>query len=161
LILTIAVTAGAAGFEAKLATWLLDVEATPPAVLDELDGGLDSFEALLDATKRLLTEPATWTSLLPVALKFAFGVVAFTALVTATAVAASLLAAPLFYDAAGVSYGFGSYVVDSLGEALALSGAGVLVMLVSLRVLNGLAKLCGFMTAALLGDDIVTPADGA
>jgi len=137
------------------------VEATPPAVLDELDGGLDSFEALLDATKRLLTEPATWTSLLLVALKFAFGVVAFTALVTATAVAASLLAAPLFYDAAGVSYGFGSYVVDSLGEVLALSGAGVLVMLVSLRVLNGLAKLCGFTTAALLGDDIGTPADGA
>ena len=107
MILTIAVTAGAAGFEAKLATWLLDVEATPPAVLDELDGGLDSFEALLDATKRLLTEPTTWTSLLPVALKFAFGVVAFTALVTATAVAASLLAAQLFYDAAGVSYDFG------------------------------------------------------
>lgn len=152
LVLTVAAAAGAAGFEAKLATWLLGVEATPPAALGELDDSLDSSEALLDAT--------TWTGLLLVALKFVFGLVALVAVVTAGALAASLLFAPLLYDAAGVTYNTGPYVVDTLAEALAASGVGVLVTLVSLHVLNGLAKLGGFTTAALLGDEVEPPADG-
>lgn len=152
LVLTVAAAAGAAGFEAKLATWLLGVEATPPAALGELDGSLDSSEALLDAT--------TWTGLLLVALKFVFGLVALVAVVTAGALAASLLFAPLLYDAAGVTYNTGPYVLDTIAEALAASGVGVLVTLVSLHVLNGLAKLGGFTTAALLGDEVEPPADG-
>ena len=160
LVLTVAAAAGAAGFEAKLATWLLGVEATPPAALGELDGSLDSSEALLDATKRLLTDATTWTGLLLVALKFVFGLVALVAVVTAGALAASLLFAPLLYDAAGVTYNTGPCVLDTLAEALAASGVGVLVTLVSLHVLNGLAKLGGFTTAALLGDEVEPPADG-
>ena len=152
LVLTLAATVGLAGFEAKLANWLVGVEATPPAWLSGLDESLDSVDGLLDATRRLLTTPTTWTGLLLVLLKFVFGIVAFTALVTTVALAASLLTAPLFYDAAGVTYGSGAYVVDSFAEALGAAGLGVLVVLVALHVLNGLARFGALTTAFLLGD---------
>ncbi len=161
LVVTVAAAAGVAGFEAKLAAWLLGVEATPPPALRAFDGRLDSLDAVLAATKRLLTEPTTWTSLLLVPLKFVFGVVAFVALVTAASVAGSLLAAPLLYDAAGTSYVVGPYAVQTLPSALAAAGLGVVVALGSLHVLNGLARLGGFATAVLLGDDATHQTDGA
>jgi hypothetical protein len=154
LVVTVAAAAGVAGFEAKLATWLVGVEATPPAALRDVDWRFDSLDELVAATKRLLTETTTWTGLLLVLLKFVFGILAFTALVTTTAVAGSLLAAPLVYDAAGVTYLVGPYAVETLAEALAVAGVGVLATFVSLHVLNGLAKLGGFTTAVLLGGEV-------
>ncbi|WP_255152494.1 sensor domain-containing protein [Halorarius halobius] len=164
LLVTVLAAAAAAGFEARLATWLVGVDATPPAALGDLDGAFESVDGFIEATKRLLTAPTTWTGVLLVALKFAFGVVAFTALVSATAVAGTLLAAPFLYDAAGISYSVGPYAIETLGAALATTGLGVLVTLVSLHLLNGLAKLGGFTTAVLLGDDPTeseTTPDGA
>jgi hypothetical protein len=162
LVLTVAGATALAGFEAKLATWLLGVEVDPPAVLHDLESAdLRSLDGLVEATKRLLAAPTTWTSLLLVLLRFVFGLAAFVALVTATAVAGMLLTMPLFYDAGSVTYTVGPYVVDTLGEALAGGALGVLVTLVSLHVLNGLARLGGFTTAALLGDDLGTASDGA
>jgi hypothetical protein len=152
LVLTVAAATAAAGFEAKLAAWLVGVESSQPEALGELvDADLGSVDGVLAATKQLLTAPTTWTSLLLVLLKFGFGIAAFVSLVTAAAVAASFLTMPLFYDAAGVTYNLGPYVVDTFGEALAGSALGVLTVLVSLHLLNGLAKLHGFTTAALLG----------
>lgn len=159
LVLTVAAAAGAAGFEAKLASWLVGVDATPPSALSGLDRSLDSVDDLLAATKRLLTTPSTWTGVLLLVLKFAFGIVAFTALVTAGAVVTALLAAPLVYDAPGVTYNVGAVAVDTLPEALAVAGGGVLAALVSLHLLNALAKLGGVTTAFLLGD--ATASDGA
>lgn len=159
LVLTLAAAVGLAGFEARLASWLVGVDATPPAALRGMDESLDGVDGLVAATRRLVTTPTTWTGLLLVLLKLAFGVVAFTALVTAGAVAGSLLTAPLFYDAPGVSYTTGAYVVDTLPEALGAAGLGVLAVLVSLHALNGLAKLGGVATAFLLGDGVDPTAD--
>ncbi|MFB6250492.1 MAG: sensor domain-containing protein [Halobellus sp.] len=161
LVLTLVAAVGAAGFEAKLARWLVDVDATPPAALETLDWNVDSLDDLLTTTKQFLTEPSTWTGLLLVGLKFVFGIVAFTALVTAGTLGAVLLTTPVFYDAAGVSYTIGPYLIDTLGEAIAVSGLGVFVVLVSLHVLNGLAKLGGYTTAVLLGADGETESEGA
>jgi hypothetical protein len=154
LVLTLAATAGVAGFEAKLASWLVGVDATPPAALAGMNESLDGIDGLVAATKRLLTTPTTWTGLVLVLLKLAFGVVAFSALVTAGAVAGSLLTAPLLYDAPGMTYTTGAYVVDTFPEAMAAAGVGVLAALVSLHVLNGLAKLGAVVTALLLGDGV-------
>jgi len=159
LVVTVAAAAGAAGFEARLASWLVGVDATPPAALGGLDGSLDSVDDLLAATKRLLTTPSTWTGVLLLVVKFAFGVLAFTALVTAGALVTALLAAPLVYDLPGVTYTAGAVAVDTLPEALAVAGGGVLAALVALHLLNALAKLGGVTTAFLLGD--ATPSDGA
>jgi hypothetical protein len=162
LVLTVAAVVAVAGFEARLATWLLGVEVTPPEALDHLDDAdLGSVDGLVEATKRLLAAPTTWTGLLLVLLKFVFGIAAFVALVGAGAVAGTLLTMPLFYDASGVTYTLGPYVVDTLGEALAGGALGVPVTLVSLHVLNGLARFGGFTTATLLGDDLEAASDGA
>jgi hypothetical protein len=163
LVLTVAATTALAGFEAKLATWLLGVETTPPEALDDLGSAdLRTLDGLVEATRRLLSEPTTWTGLLLVLLKLVFGVVAFVALVTAGSVAGTFLTMPLFYDAGTVTYTVGPYVVDTLGEALAGSVLGVLALLVSIHVLNGLARFGGFTTVVLLGDGLDdTPSDGA
>lgn len=161
VVLTVVAATAAAGFEARLAAWLVGVDATPPAALRELDGGSGGLEGLVDATVRLLTAPTTWTSLLLVGLKFVFGIVALTALVTAGAVAGALLAAPALYDAPGVTYTLGPYAVDTLGEALATGALGALVTVVAMHLLNGLAKFGGFTTAVLLGDAPDTASDGA
>jgi len=162
LVLTLAGATALAGFEAKLATWLLGVDVDPPAAIRDLGSAdLRSLDGLVEATKRLLAAPTTWTSLLLVLLRFVFGLAAFVALVTATAVAGTLLTIPLFYDAGSVTYTLGPYVVDTFGEALAGGALGVLATLASLHVLNGLARLGGFTTAALLGDGLETASDGA
>jgi len=160
-VLTLAVAAGAAGFEAKLAAWLVGVETTPPAALQSLNRRFAGFDDLIDATKRLLTAPTTWTGLLLVSLKFVFGLVTFVALVTAGAVTGSLLIAPLVYDLPDVTLTVGPYVVNTLPEAIAVTGLGVLTALVSLHVFNALAKFGGVTTAVLLGDGIDSSTDDA
>jgi hypothetical protein len=145
---TLAVALGIGSFEAQLAGWLLDVDISrsPPDV--ELAFG--SVEEIIATTKRVVTTPATWTGLLHVGLKFVFGIVAFTAVVTAGSISVALLSLPIFYDASGVTYTLGPYVVDTLAEALVGAGCGVVLLLVSLHVLNGLARFGGFLTNALL-----------
>jgi len=149
VVATLVVTLGIGSFEAKLAAWLLDVDVERSAPDVELAFG--SVDEVVATTKRVVTTPATWTGLLLVGLKFVFGTVAFTALVTAAALSATLLSLPLFYDASGVVYTVGPYVVDTLGEAVAGAAVGVVVLLASLHLLNGLARLGGFLTNALLG----------
>ena len=142
-------TLGIGSFEAQLAGWLLDVDINRSVPDIELAFG--SVDEIIATTKRVITTPATWTGLLLVGLKFVFGVIAFTAVVTAGAVSVTLLSLPIFYDASGVTYTAGPYVVDTLAEALVGAGCGVVLLLVSLHVLNGLARLGGFLTNALLG----------
>ena len=146
---TLAVTLGIGSFEAKLAGWLLDVDVNRSAPSVELNFG--SVDEVIETTKRVVTTPATWTGLLLVGLKFVFGIVAFTAVVTAGAISVTLLSLPVFYDAAGLTYTVGPYVVDTLAEAVIGAGCGVVLVLVSLHLLNGLARFGGFLTNALLG----------
>jgi hypothetical protein len=149
VILTLLVTLGIGSFERRLADWLLDVDVdAAPAGVDLAFGSVDEA---LGTTKRIVTAPTTWTGLLLVGLKFVYGVVAFTALVTAFSVSATLISMPAFYDAAGVTYTLGPYVVDTLREAVAGAGLGVLLALASLHVLNAVARFGGFLTNALLG----------
>jgi len=154
VVATLVVTLGIGSFEARLAAWLLDVDVERSVPDVELAFG--SVDEVVATTKRVVTTPATWTGLLLVGLKFVFGTVAFTALVTAAALSATLLSLPLFYDAPGVVYTVGPYVVDTLGEAVAGAAVGVVVLLASLHLLNGLARFGGFLTSALLGG--ATPA---
>ncbi|QAU14331.1 sensor protein [Halorubrum sp. BOL3-1] len=151
---TLVVTIGIGSFERRLAEWLLDVDIDGAPSDVELAFG--SAEEAVGTAKRILIAPTTWTGLLLVGLKFVYGIVAFTALVTAFAVAVSLLTLPVFYDAAGVTYTVGPYVVDTLREAVAGAGLGVLLVLVSLHVLNGVARFGGFLTGTLLGGEART-----
>jgi hypothetical protein len=167
LLVTLSATTLAASLEAWLATHLVGVEASVPAVLREstLDEGLvlpgDGF---LDAVRHLVTAPSTWTSVLLVLSKFAFGIASFVALVTTGAVTATLVAAPLVYDSATVNlglmreatvgtYSVGPWIIDTLPEALVVAAGGVVVGVLALNLLNLLAQVQARYTAALLRVD--------
>ncbi|MFC7228751.1 sensor domain-containing protein [Salinirubellus salinus] len=167
LLVTLSATTFAASLEAWLATRLGGVEASVPAILREstLEGGLvlpgDGF---LDAVRHLLTASSTWTSVVLVLSKFAFGIVSFVALVTSVAVTATMVAAPLVYDSATVNlgltgeagidaYSVGPWVVDTLPEALVVAAGGLVLVVLALNLLNLLAQMQARYTAALLRVD--------
>jgi hypothetical protein len=165
LILTLWGTTVAAGLEAWLAESLVGVDASVPAALGEFrlkDGLALPGEGFVDAVKRLVAAPSTWTSVVLLVTKFVTGIISFVAVVTTTAMSAALLAAPLVYDhtaipfgaanpAAAGGYTVGSWTVSTLPEALVVAGAGVIFVGVALNLLNGLARIQATYTAGLLG----------
>lgn len=124
-----------------------------------------------DRTVAFLTDVAVWGALVFVLSKLLVGVAAFTLLTVVFTVSLSLLAAPLYYDAPGVSAGVSlpepttrelsvvvpweqfevglsfvvrltSWTVTTLPEAVAVSVLGAAVLLAGLNVLNGVGWLC-------------------
>ena len=159
-----------AGFERRLTGWLLDVDVPRGS---ELAG-----ESRRERLRSLATEPGTYAPLLYVPLKFVVGTVAFVVLMNALVTGVALLSVPLHYGEPGLYVGlptdrpvelhpalhFGwnrllvgveavvtidAWQVDSLAEALAAAGAGVLLLLVGLAFLNWLAGAHGRLTARL------------
>lgn len=165
LLLTLVGAAAAAGIEVTLARELVGVEAELPSVLREATVGdrvVLPGDGFLDAVRTLVTAPTTWTSVLLVLAKFAFGIAAFVALTTVLAVSTGLTAAPLLYDNPGVqvglvgsadvgSYTLGPVVIETLPAALGVSVLGVLSLFVGLHLLNLLARIHATYTALLLG----------
>jgi hypothetical protein len=140
-------------FEAELANRLLGTDVRTR--LPDTSGGL------LDATKRLVTDAQTWLDVGYLFAKFVFGVASFTALVSLLSASGSLLVAPLTYSSAyyvgphlgGLSAGpfeSGRLVVDTFGEAVGVAAVGIVLTLVSLHLLNALARISGTVTEALL-----------
>jgi hypothetical protein len=172
--LVMAVVAGAlvvAGFERRLTTWLLGVDV--PA-RTELAG-----EGKWEKLRELATEPGTYGALLYLPLKFAVGTAAFVVTMNALVTGVALLSVPLHYGESGLYVGlvtdrpvelhpalhFGwnrllvgveavvrveAWQVRTLPEALVAAGAGVLVLLAGLALLNWLARVHGRLTTRLL-----------
>ncbi|GGJ02989.1 hypothetical protein GCM10008995_10970 [Halobellus salinus] len=162
LLLTLVAAAAAAGIEARLATRLVGVDAAVPVFLREFDvndGLAVPGDGFVDAVRRLVTTPSTWTAVVLLVYKFVFGTAAFVAVTTVGSVSAALLAAPFVYDdpagvvssaAAAGQYRVGSWTVGSLPEALAVAAGGVVVLVVGLNLLNGLARFHARSVAGIL-----------
>ena len=155
LALTVIAIAVFGALEAKLSTHLVGVETPAPEAFraENPRSLLRAERGVLDALKATVTAPTTWTSLVAVMAKFLYGVVAFTLLVTATALSVALLAAPLVYDHPDVTYTIGQHAVETLSESLAFAGVGVVLGVLSLHLANGLAWLGARLNAALLDID--------
>ena len=171
LVLTLSGATVAAGIEARLAESLVGVDASVPSFLSEFqvaDGLALPGDGFVEAIKRLVVAPSTWTSVVLLVTKFVAGIVSFVAVVTSTAIAAALISAPFVYQDTGISLGatgpaaasdytIGSWTVSTLPEALVVAGAGAVFVLVALNLLNGLARVQAMYTASLLGvDDVST-----
>lgn len=164
LAVTVAGATVLAAFEAELARRLVGTDVSLPEAFradDAEDSTADREPGFVAAVKRLFLAPTTWTSLLLVVLKFGFGVVAFVALVTAGSLGFAMVGAPLFYDAPYTTYQFGTFVVDTFPESLAVSLAGILLTLSALHLLNAFARLGGLLTATLLDVDASRPDDAS
>jgi hypothetical protein len=166
LVATLAATSMAAALEARLATALVGVEASVPAALREFgdDGGLVMpGNGFLAAVKRVLVSPSTYTSVLLVLSKFVFGIVSLIAVVVSLSVSLVALAAPAVYDgdSSGITLGgeatdqytVGSWVIDTMPEALLVAGGGAVFLVIALNALNLLAWLQAEYTARLLSVD--------
>jgi hypothetical protein len=155
LVAVIAGTAVLGALEAQLTSRLLGIEtALPETLREENPDGIRRIEnGPIDTLLDLFTAPTTWTTLVLLLLKFVYGIVVFTILVSAAALTVGFVSAPLVYDHPDVSYTIGVYAIETLSEAFGLAVVGVLVGFVSIHLLNGLATAGGFLTATLLDLD--------
>ena len=164
LLVTLLAATAVAGFEAALARRLGGVDASVPAFIEDFDvsGGIVlPGNGFVEAVKRLVTAPSTWTSVVLLLAKFAFGLISFVALAVSGAVTGAFLAAPFIYENPDVvlgvgglvvdgEYAVGPWVVDTFPEALAAVVVGVVFLFVALNLLNALAQFHARYTAELL-----------
>lgn len=100
----------------------------------------------------------TWTSLGYLFIKFPLGIFSFVVLVTLLSVAIALIFTPLFYwfDQIGLlAMNFctasGAFCwIKGWGGAIAYSVIGIFLLFAFLHVLNGVAKLSGWLARAML-----------
>ena len=152
ILLTIVGAVLVAGVEARLTTELVGVDVPPPESLQDgtFQGALESVEAFVETLKEFLSAPTTWTSLAVLVVKFVFGIVAFTMLVTLGALVLALVSAPFVYALTGVTYLLGAYTVESLPAAIGAAGLGLVVAFLSAYAVNLLAIVGAALNAALL-----------
>lgn len=171
LLTVVAVALGLAGLERRLAGLLLGVEFGPR---------LAPEGRRRDRLKAVVADAGTWGALAYLPVRFAVGVASFVVVMNTLVTGVALLFVPLYYDAPGLYVGvvtdrpvelhpalyFGwnrllvgvetvvtldAWRVSTLGEALVVAVAGVVVCLFGLHLLNGLARVNGWLAKRLLG----------
>lgn len=165
LLLTIRGATTVAGFEAQLGRRCFGVEVRVPGVLREFgasEGLSPSGSDFLAAITWLWAHPSTWTVVVLVLAKFAFGIVSIIALLVAAGLTIGLLSAPFVFDAPSVAigltddvvilgdYAVGPWDVDTMPEALLVAAFGIVFGLVALNGLNLLACFHAQYTGVLL-----------
>jgi len=162
LVGTLAATTGVASLEARLAGLLVGVDIPEPEFISKTsvrDGLVLPGDGFLDAVVSLVKARSTWLSVVLVAVKFVFSIVSLVVLPTLLAISTALLATPFVYEGQFVglgseitvgAYRVGPWVVETLPEALAVAGGGVVFVIVAANLLNALARLQALSIAVLL-----------
>jgi signal transduction histidine kinase len=145
LLAVLAAWRGFAAIERALARALLGVPIARPADRRELPPA--------ERVARWLRDPVTWKSLVFVGLKFPLGIVSFAIVGGIGFFALVLTFAPLIVLLTPVTV-FGWIVEESL-QALPLTVAGVLAVLLLLHLSNGLAWLWALFARVMLGPSTV------
>jgi hypothetical protein len=172
LVGTLVLATALARVEAVLVEALLGVDVAARRVRFTLDDGL------VAAVRGLVLDAGTYVSLGFLLAKLFVGVAAFVLLTFVGSLTGALLAAPVLYDRPG-SYRFlydttltfapeirfvqdlwsvtfapvitlSEWNVDTLGEALVVAGLGLVLLVVSLHVLNAVARGLGVCSAWVL-----------
>ena len=99
--------------------------------------------------KTLFGDATIWKSFAYLLLKFPFGIAVFVVLVTAFCLSGALILAPLTYSTMRLD--FGLWQVDSKDEATVWCLIGVVLLLVSFHLVNGLAFVWGRFAQIMLG----------
>jgi hypothetical protein len=136
--------AGLGAFERSLAQWMLRVTIPAPPHPAQAPGILPKLKALFGS-------PATWKGLFYLLVKFPFGIAAFVVLVTAFSLSLGLISAPLTYSALTIDFGF--WQVHSKDDAVVCCLIGVVLLMISFHLVNGLAYVWGRFAQIMLGPD--------
>jgi hypothetical protein len=149
LAMTFAGVWGMTALERQLAIHLLGARVPPMG--PPAEPGRSAYERL----RGFLANPVTWKGTLFLFLfKLPLGIASFTMLVTLLALSGACIATPFFYEwwpPVVFDVNGAGWVVDTLGEALALAFIGLGLLLVSLNLLNALAFVWKVLAEALLG----------
>jgi len=165
LLVVFAAWYGLAAFERQMAIWLLR-EEIPPMMRPDV-AARSTQMSLWDKFKSTLSNPVTWKGLLYLAAKFPLGLLSFVVLVTLLSLSAALIAAPFYYQIAPpqVDLNFGNnvafnnvWIIDTPFEAGIAVLVGLLVLMLSLHVFNGLAWFSGKFARVMLGNFQPVPA---
>ncbi|WP_406658218.1 sensor domain-containing protein [Methanolobus sp. ZRKC2] len=132
-----------ASFERQLAIWLLGVYIPP------MSRGPGDNAGLVNKGVTRLKNPVTWKSLLYLFLKFPMGIMSLVVTVVLISLTLSMLLSPVIYRFHSIS--FGMLQVNSLEESLLAAALGIIVGLVSLHLMNLLAKIAGSLAVLMLG----------
>jgi len=181
LLVVLALATGLAAVERELTALLLgvDIESSGSPVLEPTAAD-STLGSLLERAKLLVTDLGTWKAVVYLGSKLFVGVASFTLIMTLLTTSVSMLVVPFVYDQPGVYVGFvtdapirlhpslyvawrqllvgvetvvhvGSWQVTTLSQALAVAAVGVGLGVVSLHILNGLARVSAWYTRYMLG----------
>lgn len=99
--------------------------------------------------KRHLSDPVTWKSLAFLFLRFPLGILSFAITVSLLSVTVSFISAPFTYNYFYME--FGLFRVDSLGLAIFVAIAGILIGFLSLHVFKFMGLLYKRLSEIMLG----------
>ncbi|THE63902.1 histidine kinase [Salinadaptatus halalkaliphilus] len=139
LVATLLAFVSLAWLDGALTEGLLEAEVAP--AFPTHDDGVVPF------LTELFLGRGTWLGAVYLLWKTLLGFVAFVAIVTALSLAASLLAAPLFY---GDHVVVGTYSVHTLERALVASAGGLAIGYLTLVLVNLTGRLAAVVASALL-----------
>lgn len=159
LALVFAGSWGMAALERQLAIHLLGAEVPPmsrrPVAVPEPVGFWQTIGEFLG-------NPVTWKGMAFLFLKLPLGILSFVSMIALLSASVGLAVAPVLYPFEEITVDFFFWSPDSFAGYLLCGAVGVVLLLVSLNLLNGLAFLWKQLAAALLGSErFATPAEPA
>ena len=123
---------------------MLHVPIAPPSRVPSGPGIWEKFKALF-------RDPTTWKSFFYLILKFPFGIASFVTLITTFAVSGALILAPLTYQITRID--LGRWRVDNKDDATFCCLLGLVLLVLSFHLVNGLAFMWGRFAQMMLGPD--------
>jgi len=139
-----------AGFERVMAINMLHFDIAPMSTPRS-----DKAQSNLQKLGAFLSNPVTWKSLLYLLAKFPLGILSFVVLVTLSSITLVMLFAPLLYryiQPEIIGWSGVIWRIDTMGEAVAASVIGFMLIFVSLHIFNGLAWVSGKFAQIMLGN---------
>lgn len=145
---------GMIAFERQLAIGLLR-EEIPPISRQEMGD-----KSLWQKFKAFMTNTVAWKGLVYLLARFPLGILSFVVLVTLLSLSLALIGAPFYYQYTPASIDLSwngvdnvpVWLIDTLPEALIVSLVGILLLLVSLHIFNGMAWVSGKFARVMLGN---------
>jgi hypothetical protein len=146
LAVVLAASWGMAALERRLAILLLGAEV-PPMTAPATGQPQDFWNRV----QEFLGNPVTWKGLGFLFLKFPLGIMSFVLTLTLLAIPASFLLAPIAWGFDDIYFDIPFWNVDTFGETLILAAFGLVGLLVSLNILNGLGRVWRELAEVMLG----------
>ncbi|MBE9511572.1 MAG: sensor domain-containing protein [Bacteroidetes bacterium] len=130
-------------FEKQLSIYVLKAE------IPDIKKPENTKMSIWSQFKKYLSDPVTWKSLAFLFLRFPLGVLSFAITVSLMAVTVSFISAPFTYNYYYMEFGF--FRVETLGLAILVAIAGILIGFLSLHVFKFMGLFYKRLSEVMLG----------